>query len=1010
MAQTVTNASPASITIPYATSSSTYSNSSVSWSKPGAVYKMTALQLAFTTASSGYYVYVMHTVNGSSVGIGTYSSSAAAGEQLITLPENCWKDADGDSLTLRFRRPASNAQTYSSIRLIVTYESTAIASTAAAMDAVAGDPQTVNITNTDSTVCHVVTWQYGSVSGSAFTSQVSSGAQTFGAATRSPAWAVPSASLSALYSANPGRTTIPGRITVETFSEATSLGSVTVESELTIPNDNSTKPTLSVSMSAAQDAIGESAAVDSDYIQNHTTLSVTPTAAGQAGASVASIRIETPDGAIAATSGTASSFLLRTAGSYPVTVTATDSRGYTSVWATTLTVAECAAPVITALTAVRCDQNGTANDEGAYVSVAAAASVTSLADVDGWTYQLRQTGSSTVLEEDTLPGGADVIGGELDTDSTYIVTVTVTDTLGQTATASENIGSAIYTIHRMAGGKGVAFGKVSDKYGVEVSEEWPLYTHGMEIMQLIVDMAHPVGSVIQTADASWNPNVVWPWTTWVLLKDVFLRASGSQDVLATGGAASAQVPGHTLTVQGASLEIKPQNLPRYTTLAGSTSGTGYNKNSLPTGFPSYLERNHGNVAGFNYLITNDDAEPLTIDTQTFTIDAATVNTLPPYLVVNVWVRVRNPGDALPAGTLSGIIGGVSMSGGAGGDGYSSLLAVFARNIGIMEGEIQRVDEERADMLSQFGELVKYSDLTEEYSASVIGGRLNGPNLITTQSFWKSGSQAIVYGNATRCYGSSRPFVRSISADNEYTYTTEPADMGDSCYTTTAEGVTTWHVFKDEDEIRTSRVDLGASGAVTDESGVSYRYALQFSVTGAASGYHNSEDLVFCYGTDGGTATREVDDGNGGTTTETYTYPPSGILDMEDGETYTASCWARITSGTHARLVFKYGQRASGYVLGYEGQNQGSAEISTADGYGSWKRVEWTFVYHSTDHAGNAGGWEKRVSFGVCRKYTATVQLCGFRLVKGLNNWVEEQNRKLQAGIDALEARVEALEE
>ena len=329
------------------------------------------------------------------------------------------------------------------------------------------------------------------------------------------------------------------------------------------------------------------------------------------------------------------------------------------------------------------------------------------------------------------------------------------------------------------------------------------------------------------------------------------------------------------------------------------------------------------------------------------------------------------------------------------------MAVWAVNIGNIEGQVDTFNETVDGIVSALAE------------ADVRA--LNTPNLIPNQEFFtNSGGSNFPFGEAKRWYGSERPWVKSIRRPTETTYTEEPADKGDSWYreidsVDPSTGAITykdvWHVFKDEDEIRTSVADLGDAGAIHDTDGAVYRYALQFAVTGAESGYHNSEDLIFNHGNDGGT--REVDG-------QQVPYGPSGVLDMTDGETYTLSCWARITAGTKARLVLKYGMSAGGYGLGYDGENQLSLEIAAPD-FAAWKRVSWTFVYHSTDHAGNAGGWKKRVAFGVCRKYTATVQLCGFRLTKGglygsntvdtLQAHINDQN----AVIAALTARVEALE-
>lgn len=127
------------------------------------------------------------------------------------------------------------------------------------------------------------------------------------------------------------------------------------------------------------------------------------------------------------------------------------------------------------------------------------------------------------------------MGGELPTANSYNVTITVTDGYGLSSVYNGSVGSAIYTIHRQAGGKGVAFGKISELQGVEVAESWPFYTHGKEIQHLIVEAAHPIGSIIQTLDNSFNPNTLWPWTLWGKVEDCFLYSSGSKNTGTKGG-------------------------------------------------------------------------------------------------------------------------------------------------------------------------------------------------------------------------------------------------------------------------------------------------------------------------------------------------------------------------------------------------------------------------------------------------------------------------------------------
>ncbi len=108
------------------------------------------------------------------------------------------------------------------------------------------------------------------------------------------------------------------------------------------------------------------------------------------------------------------------------------------------------------------------------------------------------------------------INADMDPLKSYNVKVTVTDNIDQATTITSTIASASYAIYRMAGGNGVAFGKVSELYGVEVKPSWPFYAHGKEIETLIMDIAHPIGSTIIFADASFNPNTSFPGTQWGL--------------------------------------------------------------------------------------------------------------------------------------------------------------------------------------------------------------------------------------------------------------------------------------------------------------------------------------------------------------------------------------------------------------------------------------------------------------------------------------------------------------
>lgn len=346
-----------------------------------------------------------------------------------------------------------------------------------------------------------------------------------------------------------------------------------------------------------------------------------------------------------------------------------------------------------------------------------------------------------------------------------------------------------------------------------------------------------------------------------------------------------------------------------------------------------------------------------------------------YAATGTVLDTESDTEILSSGTARTIEGQVNEALGA-----AWSAALFARNIGEIESNQQTIQ-------------AAYDGIGDALANAGVWA-LNGPNMLS-QEFWtNSGGSNFVYGDGKRWLASGRPWVKSIRRDTEYTYDTEPSDKGDAYYVETVEEedgqtVTTYHVFKDEDEIRTSVAALAEP--VTDSDGASYTHALQFAVTGVTSGHLNAEELIFNQGHDG--VTREADG-------QTVTYPPIGQLPMTDGETYTLSCWARLTSGEQACLRFAYGR--DGYGNQYNVPD--AQEYFEIEG-SAWQRVTWTFVYHNTI---SARTMYPRVGIGVCRKYTGTVQLCGFRLTKG-GLYGSDTVDTLRAQLKELTARVAALE-
>lgn len=239
-----------------------------------------------------------------------------------------------------------------------------------------------------------------------------------------------------------------------------------------------------------------------------------------------------------------------------------------------------------------------------------------------------------------------------------------------------------------------------------------------------------------------------------------------------------------------------------------------------------------------------------------------------------------------------------------------------------------------------------------------------------------------YGENSKYWASSCPYIDSIST---------PTYRGDDT----------------TDLITTSVVELTGNDVIEDADGEIYDHAIQYGIT-ANSAYGNTEKLIYSCGN---TGAGEYEAGQN---------PRSvfGEVPMEVGRTYTLSCWARVTSGNGAVVKFGWGGavNASG---NWDGSAAPKGESDFVEVSGStWQRIHWTFVFNPTgpqftdtqsgDIITRVCNWRKRVAFMVGRKYTATLQLCGFRLVAG-NLEINTRYDELKEMILALEERVAALE-
>ena len=111
----------------------------------------------------------------------------------------------------------------------------------------------------------------------------------------------------------------------------------------------------------------------------------------------------------------------------------------------------------------------------------------------------------------------------------------------------------------------------------------------------------------------------------------------------------------------------------------------------------------------------------------------------------------------------------------------------------------------------------------------------------------------------------------------------------------------------------------------------------------------------------------------------YSNTSVDALPYEDGETYTVSCFARVTSGSTAKIEIRCS------AFGVSG-TAGAIDIANTD----WKQYSWTKVSNSSSGL-------FRLFIGVYSTYAATVEICGIKCERGSNatDWCLSQNDILQ---------------
>lgn len=260
-----------------------------------------------------------------------------------------------------------------------------------------------------------------------------------------------SSELETIYKELPSATKGTLRFTLRTYSDSGYTDQVGdyayKEITLSIPDDSSTQPELSMSL-APVGSLPE--AFDGLYIQGNTRVKATLTAKGKYGASIKSYCMKVDGKTYDADDQYTSDYLAKSGG---ITVTgyATDGRGYTGATEQNITVIAYSKPKILAasgeseVVAVRCDKDGNLSDSGTYLKIMAKRSYSPVKSggvqknfckiryrykIEGGSW----TAWTTILDgsnlaSDEIKTGA-LLGGALSIKSSYLVQVQAIDDIG----------------------------------------------------------------------------------------------------------------------------------------------------------------------------------------------------------------------------------------------------------------------------------------------------------------------------------------------------------------------------------------------------------------------------------------------------------------------------------------------------------------------------------------------------------------------------------------------------
>lgn len=318
-----------------------------------------------------------------------------------------------------------------------------------------GSAVTIGLPRASNDFTHTLTYKFGSASGT-----IATGAGA------SCTWTPPLSLASQIPSAVSGT----GTITCTTYNGGTVIGTKTISFTASVPA--SVVPTIS---SCTVSPVNTNTWINGKgiYVRGYTKARLQTSAAGAYGSTIQSVAI-TLDGR-SYTGADITSELLQTTGSLTASITVTDTRGRTASATQTITVQPYASPEISSLTYQRGTYSGgvwTANDSGEDIKVTFTMGLSLTAYSNAGAITASCTGEDNQTTSGAGAGAKTYYFTTIGVDNTRTTTISVTDSVGVTASKSTTVATVEVPLNIDAPNNRIAIGGVAEK-NKTLQVKWP---------------------------------------------------------------------------------------------------------------------------------------------------------------------------------------------------------------------------------------------------------------------------------------------------------------------------------------------------------------------------------------------------------------------------------------------------------------------------------------------------------------------------------------------------------